>query len=105
MCFLFYRILVQSTPAFLPGEFRGRGAWRATGHGVAELDPTERRSLRFTGAVQTQGKLAKRGSWRPQSFAAVQAVSQLQGPDGEMRGPPKGALLNLRRFLNFPTTA
>ena len=83
----------------------GRGAWRATGHWVAELDPTERRSLRFTGAVQTQGKLAKRGSWRPQSFAAVQAVSQLQGPDGEMRGPPKGALLNLRRFLNFPTTA
>ena len=24
------------TPVFLPGEFQGRGAWRATVHGVAK---------------------------------------------------------------------
>ena len=26
------------TPIFLPGEFHGRGAWRAPVHGVAESD-------------------------------------------------------------------
>ena len=31
----------QPTPAFLPREFHGRGAWRTTVHGVAEFDMTE----------------------------------------------------------------
>ena len=28
----------QPTPEFLPGKLHGRGAWRATVHGVAESD-------------------------------------------------------------------
>ena len=28
--------LQYSTPVFLPGKFHGRGAWRATVHGVAK---------------------------------------------------------------------
>ena len=31
----------QPTPVFLLGKFMDRGAWRAMGHGVTELDVTE----------------------------------------------------------------
>ena len=33
----------QPTPVFLPGESMHRGAWRATVHGVTELNMTEHR--------------------------------------------------------------
>ena len=36
----------QPSPVFLPGESMGRGYWRATAHGVAELDMTQ--ELRHT---------------------------------------------------------
>ena len=33
------------TPVFLPGEFHGRGVWRATVHRIAESDRTEQLTL------------------------------------------------------------
>ena len=41
------------------------------GYGVAELDTTERLSLRFTSAVQKQRRLAKRGSGEATIFCSV----------------------------------
>ena len=35
----------QPTPVFLPGKPKGRGAWQATVHEVAESDTTERMSM------------------------------------------------------------
>ena len=59
----------QPTAVFLPGKSMDTGAWRATGHGVAESDTTTRLSMHLT-----RGQYFPSMSWGTKETQAISSL-------------------------------
>ena len=91
MCFLFYRILVQSTPAFLPGEFRGQrrlASYRPLGCRVGP-DWATFTSLHW--CSPNAGKISKTRQLEATVLCSGPGSLTASGTRRRNAGPPKGS--------------